>query len=493
MPLEVKKGSELRGRYVISDLLGTGGFAVVWRATDKEAGRDVAIKRLLKTKGNELTRLLEEARNTLRLSGQKNIVEIYEVFEEDGEGFLVMEYVDGSSLDDIFRQHILARTWLDQDEALDFFRQILEGLLFAHSSGLYHRDVKPSNILVSKLGVVKLVDFGLARPMVPPPGQNEDESPGLPRTGTPSFMSPEQARGEHLDHRTDIFSGGLVGYILLKGQHPFNHPSGIASIFELIKEPSFQCEELKGVPDGARRAIMRMLRKDPSQRSQSLIQPLSELTKEAAESCPRCGSPNPTSNSFCGQCGSPLNVSPVTTTPVGAGPAIRTRPPTAEELTDDGYSLTLKDSWVEAVEKYQQAIDLEPGYVRAHANSGYALNKLGKYEEAIKVLTEGIGRTSDTAVLHRLYDARGFAKSNLKDYEGAIADFTKAIECNPRNPRVFYHRAESKALAGLFVEAYSDVLQALRLSPDYRSAVRLREKLETQGYVRPLAPSRTLG
>jgi serine/threonine protein kinase len=378
MPLEIKKGSELRGRYVISDLLGAGGFAVVWRATDKEAGRDVAIKRLLKTKGNEVTRLLEEARNTSRLSGHKNIVEMYEVFEEDGEGFLVMEYVDGSTLDDTFRQHILARTWLDQDEALDFFRQILEGLLFAHSSGLYHRDVKPSNILVTKLGVVKLVDFGLARPMILPAGKNEDESPGLPRTGTPSFMSPEQARGEHLDHRTDIFSAGLVGYILLAGQHPFNHPSGIASIFELIKEASFQCEELKGAPDGARRAIMRMLRKDLSQRSQSLIQPLSELTKEVAESCPRCGSPNPTSNSFCGQCGSPLKVSPVATTTVGAGPAIRTRSPTAEELTDEGFSLTSKDSWVEAVEKYQQAIELDPGYVRAHSNLGYALNKFGK-------------------------------------------------------------------------------------------------------------------
>ncbi len=92
MPLEVKKGTELLGRYVISDPLGYGAFAVVWRATDKQAGRDVAIKRLLKLDGNELRRLLDEAKKTSRLKGHKNIVEVYEVFEDEGEGFLVMEY-----------------------------------------------------------------------------------------------------------------------------------------------------------------------------------------------------------------------------------------------------------------------------------------------------------------------------------------------------------------------------------------------------------------
>lgn len=484
MPLEIKKGTELRGRYVISDLLGTGGFAVVWRTTDKEAGRDVAIKRMLKTKGDELSRLLEEAKNTSRLKGHKNIVEIYEVFEEDGEGFLVMEYVDGSTLDNTFRQHILARSWVEQDEALDYFREILEGLLFAHSSGLYHRDVKPSNILVSKLGVVKLVDFGLARPMVPIPGSIEDPSPGFAATGTLNFMSPEQARGQHLDHRTDIFSAGIVGYILLTGRHPFNHPSGIASISELIKEPLFECEELKNIPEAPHKAIMRMLRKDLSLRSQSVIEPLGELTKESGQSCSRCCASNPMSNSFCGQCGSPLKSTPtVVTTASGA-----TR--TAEELTEEGYSLTLSGNWEGAVEKYREAIKQDSSYARAYANLGFALNKLGSYEEAIEVLTEGIDRTSDGAVLHRLYDARGFAKSNLKHYEDAIRDFTKSTDCNARNPRVFSHRAESEAMAGQFDEAYSDVLQALRLDPEYPRALRLKQKLETQGYVKLLAGNR---
>ena len=106
MPLELKKGSELRQRYVISDVLGVGAFAVVWRATDKEAGRDVAIKRMLRLGGDELQQILEEAKKTSKLKGHNNIVEVYDVFEEDGEGLLVMEYVDGKSLQDVFEAHI---------------------------------------------------------------------------------------------------------------------------------------------------------------------------------------------------------------------------------------------------------------------------------------------------------------------------------------------------------------------------------------------------
>ncbi len=383
---------------------------------------------------------------------------------------------------------------------------MLEGLLFAHSSGLYHRDVKPSNILVSKLGVVKLVDFGLARTMVMPLEEYEHREAGIAWTGTPNCMSPEQARGETLEHQTDIFSAGLVGYILLTGRHPFNHASAVASVIELIKEQSFHCEELtpnttKGIPEGVCKAIMRMLRKDTSQRSRSLIDPLTEITKEAAQSCPRCGAPNPMSNSFCGQCRSSLKAPSVTgegptgpLTPAtggGAPPrAPQLSPSTGEELTDEGFRLGQAGDWVSAATKYEEAIKRDSSYVRAYANLGYALNRIGRYEEAIEVLSSGIKLASDKALLHRLYDACGFSRSNLKDYAGAIEDFTKAIQFNPDNPRVYSHRAESKALAGLFNEAYRDVLYALRLDPGYPRAIRLRQKLESQGFVKPLGPAK---
>jgi serine/threonine protein kinase len=488
--LEVKKGSELHDRYVISDLLGSGGYAVVWRATDKIAHRDVAIKRMLKRGDGELERLLDEANKTHQLQGHKNIVEMYEVFQEAGEGFLVMEYVDGYTLEHIFRQHIRNGTWIDADEARDYFKQILQGLLFAHSSGLYHRDIKPSNILVSKVGVVKLVDFGLAKPMVPAPSDQPSTDVagigGMARTGTANFMSPEQANGEHLDHMTDIFSTGIVGYLLFNKRHPFNHPSGITSIFELIKDPSFVCDavplrDLKAISESEWKALMQMLCKDKAGRCKSIIQPLNEFTKEAKQQlCPLCTSPNPASNSFCGQCGGSLKEPVPPPSNQGSIPLVER---TAKELTDDGFRKTQVGDWDGATELYVTAIARDPKYARAYANIGYSLNRAGRYREAIEYITKGIECATEAPEDHRLYDSRGFAKSNLKDYAGAIADFTKAIEYNRENPRVYYHRAESRVAAEQFEGAYGDLIHALRLDPSHPGALRLMEKLRNQGLV----------
>ncbi len=482
MPLEIKKGSELQERYVISDLLGSGGFGIVWRATDKQAGRDVALKRMLKIGGDELTRILQEATNASKLKGP-NVVEVFETFVLDGEGFLVMEYVDGPSLHQILTEHVKGRTWLDTDDALDYFRQMLQGLLLAHSSGIFHRDIKPSNILVSRLGVVKLVDFGLARPMFNTPREYEDRVLGFAGTGTPTFMSPEQARGEKLDHQTDIFSAGIVGYIMLTGRHPFNHPSAVANVIDLIKEQSFNCEDIlpgtiKGVPDGLCRVLGRMLRKDRTTRCQSLLEPLGELTKELAQSCPRCGSANAMSNSFCGQCGNELRppTPPLIPTPVSPKGPPSTQ--SAAELTDEGFALTQADNWAEAILKYEQAIKVDAGYGRVYSNLGFAYNRLGDYAKAIDELTQGIARTEDAVLLHRMYDTRGFSKSNLKDYEGALQDFNEALALNPNNPRVHYHIAESYALMGSLDKAYEAVLRALQMDPGYPRAVRLRQRLE---------------
>jgi hypothetical protein len=491
MPIEIKKGSELRGRYVISDLLGEGAFALVWRATDKQASRDVAIKRLLKIPGNELGRIVEEANRTARVKGHKNIVEMYEVFTEDDEGFLVMEYVDGTTLENLMQQHIRAGTWFQADEAVDILKQVLEGLVFAHSSGLFHRDVKPSNILVSKLGVVKLVDFGLARPMVGSTTDYIKDHHGLAWTGTPNFMSPEQARGESLDHQTDIFSAGLVGYILLTGSHPFNHPSAVATVFDLIREPAFLCKEIppeikKLLPSGVGDALSQMLEKDKSRRCGSLIKVLDDLTREAEQLCPKCGSGNPTSANFCQQCGQDLR------SPLPAQPTKTERPPDAAGLTEAGFQLTREGEWEKAIDSYKRALAIDPAYALVYSNLGFAFNHLGMYEEAIAVLTEGMAVTADPVLLHRMLDSRGFAKSKIKDYEGAITDFSEALRRVGTNPRVYYHRAESEALMNRFDEAYNDTLVALRFDPNFAPALRLKQTLEGQGYVRPLGSGRRL-
>jgi serine/threonine protein kinase len=481
-PIEMKKGTELQGRYVVSELIGTGGYATVWRATDKELNRDVAIKRLLRdnwrsASADEIEIVLQEGRNAARLKGHKNIVEVYDVFEEANEAFLVMEYVDGPSLDKVFKEHSLKGTWIASDEALDYLRQILEGLVFAHSSGLIHRDIKPSNILISKLGVVKLADFGIAKPMpFSKPATSSLSEPGFAATGSQSFMSFEQSRGEQLDQRTDIFSAGIVGYLLLTGRHPFNHSSGAFSIFELIREPSYTCQEVApraDLPESVRKAVMKMLSKDRTARYHSVYDPLAELTRGSSQVCPECATQNPVGFNFCGQCGSSLrtkaqNEQPTRTSP-GQSPV---------SLTDAGFELTKTGDWEGAIRLYRAAIESDGSFGRAFSNLGFALNRLGQYEETIRVLTDGMKVIKDANILHRLYDTRGFARSNLKRYAEAIEDFSKALELNDNNPRVYYHRAESAAQLGEVEMAYSDVFSALERDPDFVSAIRLKERLD---------------
>ncbi|MGH9425342.1 MAG: protein kinase domain-containing protein [Terriglobia bacterium] len=432
-------------------------------ATDKRLNRDVAIKRLkrdsfIATPPEKLDALLQEGRNTARLKGHRNIVEVHEVFQEGSDGYIVMEYVDGTSLDTVFKQHALHGTWLATDEALDILRQTLEGLVFAHSSAFIHRDIKPSNILVSKLGVVKLVDFGIAKPMrfSPPPGT--PAVPGFAGTGSQPYMSFEQTRGEELDQRSDIFSAGIVGYLLLTGKHPFNHPSAAFSIFDLIKDHSFPCTEIPqrpDLPEGVRKAVMKMLLKDKALRYQSVFEPLGELIRGNSLVCSQCAAQNAVGSNFCNQCGTQFKEGAAAKPPAKPGQV-----ETAEALTDAGFELTKSDDWEGAIVKYEAAIKVNPSYGRAISNLGYALNRFGQYEKAIGILTKGIAVTSNPNVLHRLYDTLGFAQSNIKDFKAAVSSFTSAIELNPNNPRVFYHRAESEAQAADYFPMESEEREA---------------------------------
>lgn len=486
MPLEVKKGTELQGRYVVTGLLGSGGFATIWKATDKRLGRDVAIKRLLKLRGNELEALLTEARNTAKLN-HTNIVQLYDTFIEDEEGFLVMEYVDGESLDKFCWRLAGKRLWLDTAEAIELFEQILKGLAFAHSREIFHRDIKPTNILVSKLRVVKLVDFGLARPIVQiDPFPKRPYGSGGAATGTPDYMSPEQARGEQLNQQTDIFSAGIIGYLLLTAKHPFAHPSALQPIFELIRSDSYECPDAREfapqLQERIAKVLIRMLKKDRTQRYQSISDALADFRPRIVmRPCPKCATPNPDSNKFCGECGQELVI-----------PKVEGEGPTAHVLTDEGFELAKKDDWAGGIAKYREAIKLDQNYSRAYANLGYALNRLGRYEEAIEILDTGIAQAEshphEQFLLPGMLDSRGFAKSNLKRYEEALHDFSSSVQLNPRNPRVLCHRAETLLLLDepRYTEAYTDALMALKIDPEHPRANRIKRRLEQQGLVDPI-------
>lgn len=226
------------GPYRISSLLGRGGMGEVWQAEDTRLGRRVALKLLPKEfSGNaeRLQRFQREARAISSLN-HPNIVTIYEVGQAEGIHYLAMEFVEGQTL----RQQ-QANTKTPPIAVLALVMQITEALIAAHADGIVHRDIKPENVMVRRDGLVKLLDFGLARRMRPPIGEPAFDStitsPGLVM-GTLAFMSPEQVRGEELDERTDLFSLGVLLYEMLAGQPPFaGETSADLMAAILTKEP----------------------------------------------------------------------------------------------------------------------------------------------------------------------------------------------------------------------------------------------------------------
>jgi len=253
------------GRYMVGKRLGRGGMASVFEAHDPEIDRVIALKFLHPeycTDDAYRARFVREARAAGKLS-HPNIVTIYDVGEIEGRPFIAMELVQGEPLNELIkRKGVLA-----QRDVLEIALQLARALDYAHGKGLVHRDIKPANIMqLTDAHNIKVMDFGIAH----------FESADLDVTrvgdvlGTPQYMSPEQALGQPVDGRSDLFSVGIVLYYLLSGQVPFQDHSMVALGIKIANEPPMPLEQLRPDIDlPVRRIVMRCLEKDPAERFQS--------------------------------------------------------------------------------------------------------------------------------------------------------------------------------------------------------------------------------
>jgi len=258
--------------------LGQGGMGIVYKARDTRLNRFVVLKLLLTVHSNDesqLRRLATEAR-TASMLNHPNIVTVHDVSCENGNDFIVMEYVSGHVLD-----QLIPRKGMRLNEVLKIAIQVTDALSAAAAAGVVHRDLKPGNIMVSDAGLVKVVDFGLAK-LIEPTGSDETltmrmDSDELWHTqegtvvGTVSYMSPEQAEGKPLDTRSDIFSFGAVLYEMVTGQKAFRGETRLSTISAILRdEPQPVSAVVSDIPRDLEKIINRCLRKDPARRFQNI-------------------------------------------------------------------------------------------------------------------------------------------------------------------------------------------------------------------------------
>jgi serine/threonine-protein kinase len=277
-PPGIPEPTEIAGRYQVVQKLGAGAFGTVYKAKDKILGRMVAIKTIrmegLAAAAAGVEEMVARFEREARVSAQlkhPNIVTIYDVGLSNGLSYLAMEFIDGVGLDKIIAQ----AGKLPVDRAASIGAQVAEGLDFAHKNGVVHRDIKPANIMIEAGDRVKVTDFGIAK--ATDSGEHLTVTGSL--LGTPSYMSPEQARGQELDGRSDLFSVGCLLYEMVTGRKAFRGDSITALLFKIItEEPPPLRENDPEIPDELERIILKALSKAPETRYTSGAELAADLT-----------------------------------------------------------------------------------------------------------------------------------------------------------------------------------------------------------------------
>ena len=285
-------GRIIAGRYEFVKYLGGGGMSNVYLAKDKILNRDVAVKVINippYEKEKAVERFEREVQNTTILS-HSNVVNVLDVEEDDNCYYLVMEYIEGPTL----KEYLCKEGKLSADEAVEMTLQILKGISHAHHHRIIHRDIKPQNILMTKNGTLKILDFGIARAL---------SETALTETnhvmGSVQYLSPEQAKGQSTDESSDIYSIGIVLYELLTGHPPFNGETPVSVAIKHIQEelPSIR-KERPSIPQSIENVIMKATRKEKSLRyrdtNEMYYDLLTALDDERKDELPRYDSDSDT-------------------------------------------------------------------------------------------------------------------------------------------------------------------------------------------------------
>jgi eukaryotic-like serine/threonine-protein kinase len=274
----------LNDRYEIEGVLGQGGMAKVFRGTDRVLGRTVAVKVLSPQFADDqqfVTRFRREAQSAAALN-HPNIVSVFDTGDQGDVHFIVMEYVEGRTLRDAIR----AEGPLHPERAVEITEAVARGLSTAHGAGMVHRDIKPGNIMLTGDGEVKVMDFGIARTST---GDTLTQTAAV--LGTASYLSPEQAQGESVDARSDIYSLGCVMYEMLTGRAPFTGDSPVAIAYKHVRDDPVPPSRVNpDIPADVEAIVLKAMAKNPANRYQSAEEMRQDLQR-AAQGLPTLATP----------------------------------------------------------------------------------------------------------------------------------------------------------------------------------------------------------
>ncbi|MGC8758993.1 MAG: protein kinase domain-containing protein [Bryobacteraceae bacterium] len=470
-----------RGRYRITGRIGEGGMGVVFCAVDEKLGRKVALKFLAEGGSDAAAeeRFLREARAASALD-HVHIGTIYGIEEsDDGRRFLVMAYYEGHDLAAFARA---AGGRLGVAEASRIVMQIAAGLAEAHAHGIIHRDIKPSNVLITRQGVVKIVDFGLAQMQ----GAGQLTQDGA-RLGTPAYMSPEQALGQPVDHRTDIWSLGAVFHELVTGQRPFEAESVPGTLYQVVHETP---RALDCVPERLRPVLARMLAKGPEDRYSSageLLDELHRLLPELSGETHRAAAPASRGPRAVRRFARHTAVAALLVALAGAQVWLWQRSRSAAPAARGGLAagtasakyleaLTLMKRWDKegqlerAIRLLEESVRMDPSFALGHARLAeahrirYALTR-DRNELDAAALHAGLALRLN-AELAPVQVAMGRVQAALGNQDLAIASLERAVELDANDPEARQAIARQYERLGRLAEAEKSFRRATELDPD---------------------------
>ena len=507
------------GRYEIVRMLGSGGMGEVYLARDSQLGRKVAIKVLnerYETDGSNVERFIQEAKAASALN-HPNILTIHEIGETAGSHYIVSEFIDGKTL-----REIIASRRLNLSKVIDISIQIAGALSAAHAARIIHRDIKPENIIVRDDGYVKVLDFGLAKLMPQQPsfvGLEEETvrqnltAEGL-ILGTVSYMSPEQAKGERVDERTDLFSLGIVIFEMVTGRTPFagaSMPEALANLIKTDPVPlsTFATDVL---PDELQRIITKVLCKNPDERYQSANELVAEL-KELKEKLTASGKTSlpalhHNTTAILGATAVDTNRQMVKRsasfahiisrrTSVAAFVVLAaviigtvgfykyrssTSSPSAQELYLKGRYYGVRENRTDndkAIQLLEQAVGLDPDNARIHAVLAEVYAKRFFYfepnerqweEKSSVELAKAFALEPNLAEAHEAQGLLLWTPANHFPHEQAIAAYRRAIELDPSLDEAHHQLALIYNHIGLFDLGKVELRKTLDLNPSNTGA-----------------------